>query len=120
MANAPRRNRRIPRPGLYANQRLVLCTPEELRNLFREARILQRERQGQLTKTVEKRGEFNVQLDGEPESVRTVITVFRTLQNSEVARTHHYERRDGSIAASGELDPKRLMWNGALHYVESH
>lgn len=118
MADAPRRKRRELKPGIHAVRNRTVAKEEELRQIFRNANILGQEREGKLTRTVLKSGDFTVKLEGEDDYVRTVITGFFTLSNDEVARTHHYERRDGSIAASGLLDPKRVMWNGILYYKE--
>jgi hypothetical protein len=118
MADPPKRQRRRLTPGFYARyQDRQVSTEQELRKLFADANILQLENQGKLTKE-EVRGEFTVKLDNEPDFVRTVITIFRTHDKVEVARTHHYERRNGTRAASGLLDPKRVLVDGVLYYQE--
>jgi hypothetical protein len=95
-----------------------VATEGELRALFATARILQREADGELHRVVVSRGEFNVKLDDEDDYVQTVITDFLDSHREQHARTHHYERRDGSIAASGLLDPKRVLYNGQLYYKD--
>lgn len=36
------------------------------------------------------------------------------LTNEQVAETHQYTRPDGSVGASGRIDPKKILWNGEL------
>jgi hypothetical protein len=119
MADPPKRPRRIPKVGLAAIPNRTLSTEDELRKLFTDANILQRETQGELIRRILKTGEFNVKLDNETDYVRTVIYGFFTKAgNKEVARTHCYQRRNGTLAASGLLDPKRVFHNGTLYYIE--
>jgi hypothetical protein len=55
-------------------------------------------------------------LDGETDPVKTQIDAFFTPDGEEIARTHCYVRRDGTLAASGLLDPKQVMCNGVLYF----
>jgi hypothetical protein len=123
MADPPKRRKHPPKPGLHGflakYPDRTLSRPWELRNLFSEANILEREREGELVQKVIHRGEFDVSLRGETDYVRTVITEFVKPETGEShARTHHYERRDGSIAASGQRDPKRVLWQGRLYFID--
>jgi hypothetical protein len=34
--------------------------------------------------------------------------------NEQVAETHQYTLPDGTIGGSGEIDPKKVLWNGVL------
>jgi hypothetical protein len=43
---------------------------------------------------------------------------YRTKDGKEIARVHQYLRSDGTIAASGKPDPKRLLENGTLYRLE--
>lgn len=118
MADSPRRRQRPLKPGFYAKYPLRrLSTEDEIRKLFHDDNILAQEQQGILKRKVWNH-EFSVQLDNEGDLVRTVISSFVDIDGNEIALTHHYERRDGSIAASGLLDPKQILHNGILYYIE--
>ncbi len=43
---------------------------------------------------------------------------YRDADGKEIARIHQFIRPDGSIAASGKPDPKRLLEGGILYRLE--
>ena len=54
-------------------------------------------------------------LTNETVQISSVMLSYRDENGNEVARVHQYERPDGSIAASGRPDPKRLVQDGILY-----
>ena len=48
-------------------------------------------------------------LKGEPVEITSVMLSYRDAQGDERARVHQFVRPDGSLAASGKPDPKRLF-----------
>jgi hypothetical protein len=57
-------------------------------------------------------------LTQEPGPIRSQMVSYRDKNNQEIARVHQFLRPDGSIAASGMPDPKRLMEGGVLYRLE--
>jgi len=57
-------------------------------------------------------------LSAETVEITSEMLSYRDLQGNEVARVHQFVRPDGSIAASGKPDPKRLLENGILYRIE--
>ena len=43
---------------------------------------------------------------------------YRDRDGNEIARVHQFRRPDGSLAASGRPDPKRLLEDGILYRLE--
>jgi hypothetical protein len=57
-------------------------------------------------------------LPNEPGPIRSQSVSYRDTDNQEIARVHQFLRPDGSLAASGRPDPKRLLENGILYRLE--
>jgi len=54
-------------------------------------------------------------LTQETVEITSVMLSYRDQDGNEMARVHQYERPDGSLAASGLPDPKRLVQDGILY-----
>lgn len=50
--------------------------------------------------------------------ITSVMLSYRDENGNEMARVHQYQRPDGSLAASGRPDPKRLFLNGVLYRLK--
>jgi hypothetical protein len=57
-------------------------------------------------------------LQSETVEIISEMVSYRDHENNEIARVHQFRRPDGSIAASGRPDPKRLLENGILYRLE--
>jgi hypothetical protein len=54
-------------------------------------------------------------LTDETVEITSVMLSYHNEQGFEMARVHQYERPDGTLAASGRPDPKRLFQDGILY-----
>ena len=54
-------------------------------------------------------------LTEETVQITSVMLSYRDENGDEMARVHQYQRPDGSLAASGKPDPKRLVQDGVLY-----
>jgi len=50
--------------------------------------------------------------------IRSQMISYRTDRDEEIARVHQFVRPDGTLAASGRPDPKRLLEGGILYRLE--
>jgi hypothetical protein len=57
-------------------------------------------------------------LPDETQEILSQMLSYRDSTGEEVARVHQYLRGDGSVAASGLPDPKRLYDGGVLYRLE--
>jgi hypothetical protein len=57
-------------------------------------------------------------LTEEKVEITSVMLSYRDENGDEMARVHQYQRPNGSIAASGLPDPKRLVQDGILYRIE--
>lgn len=54
-------------------------------------------------------------LTSEKVQITSVMLSYHNENGDEMARVHQYQRPDGSLAASGKPDPKRLVQDGILY-----
>jgi len=54
---------------------------------------------------------------GQPWCTRSQFIAYFDANNQEVVRVHRYWREDGSLGASGQPDPKRLIVDGIIYYT---
>lgn len=54
-------------------------------------------------------------LDSETVEIVSEMVSYRNQDGREIARVHQFRRPDGSLAASGKPDPKRLLQDGVLY-----
>ena len=92
-------------------------TSEELCKRFNDGGYWGKTKTGELTAHVM---ESNISTLLTQESVQIISQMisYRDYQGNEVARVHQFVRPDGSLAASGLPDPKRLLENGILYRLE--
>ena len=90
-------------------------SPEEIRRLFNENSYWERARKGEFT-TVLLRGHHRSP-PGEPFCTHSQMISYRDQSGREVALVHQYLRPDGSLGASGQPDPKRLLHMGVLYLL---
>jgi len=57
-------------------------------------------------------------LPNETVEIQSQMLSYRDSTGQEIARVHQYSRPDGTIAASGKPDPKRLLDDGILYRLE--
>lgn len=55
---------------------------------------------------------------GLPSGSRTEMISYRDINGLELARAHQYVLPDGTIGASGQPDPKRILKDGKLYRIE--
>ncbi len=118
MSNPPRRPRRTPKPGQQAQRRAgVEVSADELRKIYVAAAIEQREVNGDLTKERTYHVHVEPPLPFAPPCTHSERWLFCDHQRRRIAEAHCYRRPDGSIAASGLLDPKEVFHQGVRYFV---
>jgi hypothetical protein len=88
---------------------------DELRQIFRDARILEREQEGELTTKIVQDSHPSPPRADEPFCTRSQLKAFFDRAGAEIAIAHYYLRTDGTIGASGLLDPKEVVHED-IHY----
>jgi hypothetical protein len=87
---------------------------EEMRKRFNEGGYWENVQNGKWTAyPLESR--ISDALEKETVQITSVMLSYRNENGDEMARVHQYVRPDGSIAASGRPDPKRLVQDGILY-----
>jgi hypothetical protein len=119
MADSRKRSRRIPKPGIQAQHKAGRAvSADELRRIFREASIQQRIDSCELKLKIL----YNVHLDpplpDEPPCVHSQRRAYLDTDSKKVTEVHCYERPNGTLAASGLLDPKEVVHDGVLYYYD--
>jgi len=111
-------NLEIEQEGLHWIDLEMRLDAGELRSLFNSIGIADRIAKGELYEVIEK----DVTADpkyGQPESTRSQIISYYDLGTREkVFLGHRFLCPDGSIGASGQLDPKRIEHNGILYILK--
>jgi hypothetical protein len=121
MARTPRRPLR---PGWHGQHTFKpnakVVTDVELRRIFANDRILERAQRGELTVEVDpdRDGHPSPPRANEPECTRSQIVVYRTPQGEKIAEAHRYVRPDGTLGASHLPDPKEIVHEGILYYLD--
>jgi hypothetical protein len=91
----------------------------ELRKIFNEDRFAERGESGEIAVKITRSKEVLT------DKIRNWIpgTVSQELKyydsdNVLIAKAHRYLRPDGKLAASGMIDPKRVVRNGIMHILD--
>lgn len=84
----------------------------EVRCVFKHSDIPHRIAQCQLKPTTLRRHKANSKQP--PGTMTEIIRWDDPVTNEQIAETHHYTLPNGEIGGSGELDPKKVLWNGVL------
>lgn len=87
---------------------------DEMRQRFNGSGYWEKVKSGQWTAVV-MRSNVSSALPRETVEITSLMLSYRDEDGREMARVHQYERPDGSIAASGLPDPKRLFLDGTLY-----
>jgi hypothetical protein len=103
-----------PLPNLPPIKRV---TPEELCKRFNDGRYWEKVTSGELI-AVLLASNVSTLLTQETVTITSEMVSYRDKEGNEVARVHQFRRPDGSLAASGKPDPKRLLEDGILYRIE--
>ena len=122
MARSPRRRGHI-KPGDIARQRKVArkgvaVTAQELFRIFDQSKILQRVKAGELTERVLRSGPAAPEY-GQPPGTESRYVGYIDRAGEKLAEAHYFRCPDGSIGASGRIDPKIVLHQGTLYFVAS-
>ncbi|MGH2397938.1 MAG: hypothetical protein ACRDFW_13385 [bacterium] len=93
----------------------VSVSPRELRRMFNEGRYAARAAQGEFTTHVVVNGHPTSPRAPVPFCTRSQEIVLRDRTGREVVAWHQYLKPDGTLGASGQPDPKRLLKDGVLY-----
>lgn len=85
-----------------------------MRKLFNEGGYWEKVQNGEWTSHVLE-SRISDALTQETVQITSTMLSYRDRDGNEMARIHQYQRPDGSIAASGLPDPKRLLQDGILY-----
>jgi hypothetical protein len=100
-----------PNPKNLPIQRV---TPEDLCKRFNEGGYWEKVTSGDLTPVVLE-SNISTLLATETVEITSEMISYRDPDNNEICRVHQFRRPDGSLAASGRPDPKRLVENGIMY-----
>lgn len=87
----------------------------ELRRRFNEGNYADRADAGEFLQVVTRDGHPSQERSGEPYCTRSQIIEYWTHAGQKIATVHRYLRADGTIGASGKLDPKVLVERGVRY-----
>jgi hypothetical protein len=90
-----------------------------LRKLFNEQRIAERGESGELIVkvTAQRPVSFNKVKNWIPGTLSQELKYYDG-QGNLIAKAHRYLRPDGELAASGLIDPKRVVVNNVMHILD--
>ena len=94
--------------------RSVEISAAKLREMFAEAKIEERAAAGELSIVFRKSNPARKEL-GMPAGTLGQFIDYVDAQGNTVASAHRYLKPDGTLAASGKLDPKALVQNGVRY-----
>lgn len=89
-----------------------------MRQIFNEGRYWDRALSGEFTMVVLKSRHPSLPAANEPFCTQSQMISYRNKNGEEVARVHQYLRTDGTIGASGQPDPKRVLHNSILYRLQ--
>jgi hypothetical protein len=92
-------------------------TSVEMCKRFNEGKYWERVKNGLLTEHLLESRKSTL-LSCEVVEIASELLSYRDLNGNEVARVHQFRRPDGTLAASGKPDPKRLLEGGVLYRLE--
>jgi hypothetical protein len=90
---------------------------DEMRKRFNTGGFQENVASGEWTTTVME-SRISKNLPEETVEITSVMLSYQDKDGNEMARVHQYQRPDGSLAASGKPDPKRLVQNGVLYRLK--
>lgn len=90
-----------------------------MRKIFNRGRFAERVESGELRCEIKRSKEvFDENLTNWIPGTLSQELRYYDQNNDLVAKTHRYLRPDGTLAASGLEDPKRVVENGVMHLLE--
>jgi hypothetical protein len=89
-------------------------THEELCKCFNDGGCWEKVTSGEYTEVLLEEN-ISTLLTQETVEIRSQMVSYRDKENNEISRVHQFVRPDGSLAASGRPDPKRLLIDGILY-----
>jgi hypothetical protein len=92
-------------------------TSEEMCKRFNQGGYWDKAKSGELT-VHSLESNISTLLTQESVQIISESLSYRDHQGNEIARVHQFRRPDGTLAASGKPDPKRLLENGILYRLE--
>ena len=92
-------------------------TVSELRRRFNEGQYWERAKSGEFIEEVRSQNRPAEPLDGETDEIMSQMVSYLK-DGVEIARVHQYVRPDGSLAAFGKPDPKKLLEDGVVFCQE--
>jgi hypothetical protein len=119
MSDSHKRPRRTLKPGIQARQKVGRpATAAQLRQIFIHAAIEQREVDGDLTTKIVYNVHVDPPLQFEPPCTHSQRLAYFDQNHKKVAEVHYYVRPDGTIGASGFLDPKEVLHQGIRYFYD--
>jgi hypothetical protein len=119
MADPKKKPLRILKPGRLARQaKGHPTTSTQLRKLFNDGQIVQKAKTGTLSVRVTKDAHPSPPRADEPLCTRSQILAYHDHDGNKIAEAHQYLRPDGTIGASGQPDPKEILHDGVLYYLD--
>jgi len=103
-----------PTPKMLPVKRV---TSVEMCKRFNEGKYWEQVKSGLLTEHLLESRKSTL-LSSEAVEISSELLSYRDLNGNEVARVHQFRRPDGTLAASGKPDPKRLFEGGVLYRLE--
>jgi hypothetical protein len=116
MSGPPHRRRSRPfKPGQQALQlKARTVSDEQLRQLFVDARILERVQNGELVEHVIKENTPAPE-SNQSEGTKSQYIAYRDKAGKTIAEAHRFLRKDGSLGASHKADPKMVLHEGTIY-----
>jgi hypothetical protein len=118
MSDSPKRRRQFKPGPLALRRESHAATAHELRRLFNDNGILEKAETGELTIQVIKDAHPTPPMADEPICTRSQLLAYFDADGKKIAEAHRYLRKDGKIGASGKPDPKTVLHNGVLHFLD--
>jgi hypothetical protein len=91
---------------------------KRMRQLYQQSGYRGRIMAGELTSKVTYDKHRNPPLSFEPFCTRSQRVAYFDVDGEKLVEFHLYRRKDGTIGASGKLDPKELIYKGVLYVVD--
>jgi len=118
MSDSPKRERRSLKPGRQALRQKAdteIVSAERLRQLFNEAKIMEKLQAGKLFEHVVRECEPNPDYKQDP-GTKSQYVEYRNEQGKTIAEINRYLRADNTLGASGQPDPKMVFYEGVSYY----
>jgi hypothetical protein len=98
----------------------VQISQQELNRLYNAGPFKELIEAGSLIARVNRNGHPSPEKSGQPACTRSQIVRLYDTSGMRIAVLHQYLRPDGTIGASGQPEPKAVLLDGTLYYVQAH